>query len=54
MFDDWSEFGVFWKNGPLDISHSELVAEAKPFHEAPSTTWISKGEKLTEVAYAGL
>jgi choline dehydrogenase len=41
------------RNGPLDISHSELVAEAKPFRDALSAAWVSKGEKLTEDIYSG-
>ncbi|PSN64124.1 glucose-methanol-choline oxidoreductase-like protein [Corynespora cassiicola Philippines] len=41
------------RNGPLDVSHSRLVPEMKPFRDALSTAWVSKGEKLSEDIYSG-
>lgn len=41
------------QNGPLDVSHAELVPELKPFRDALSEAWVSKGEKLTEDIYSG-
>jgi choline dehydrogenase len=41
------------RNGHLDISHAELVPELKPFRDALSEAWTSKGEKLTEDIYSG-
>lgn len=40
-------------NGPLDVSHSELVPEMKPFRDALTKAWVSKGEKLSEDIYSG-
>lgn len=39
--------------GPLDISHSALVPELKPFRDALSKAWVSKGQKLTEDVHSG-
>jgi len=39
--------------GPLDVSHAHLVPELKPFRDALSEAWVSKGEKLTEDIYSG-
>lgn len=41
------------RNGPLHISHAELVPEAKPFRDALTKAWVSKGEKLSEDIYSG-
>ncbi|KAF2247854.1 GMC oxidoreductase [Trematosphaeria pertusa] len=41
------------RNGPLDVSHSNLVPELKPFRNALSSAWVSKGERLTENIYSG-
>ncbi|KAF2662198.1 GMC oxidoreductase [Lophiostoma macrostomum CBS 122681] len=41
------------RNGPLHVSHSELVPETKPFRDALSKAWVSKGEELTEDIYSG-
>jgi len=42
------------KNGPLPISHSDLVPEIKPFRDALEKAWVSKGEELTEDVYNGV
>jgi choline dehydrogenase len=41
------------RNGPLDVSHAELVPELRPFRTALTKAWVSKGEKLTEDIYSG-
>jgi len=41
------------RNGPLNVSHSDLVPEVKPFRDALSKAWVSKGEKLSEDIYSG-
>lgn len=41
------------KNGPLHVSHSELVPELKPFRDALEKAWVSKGEKLSTDVYNG-
>ncbi|KAF9189418.1 hypothetical protein BGZ49_003814 [Haplosporangium sp. Z 27] len=40
--------------GPILISHAELLPEMKPFREALSKAWVSKGEPLTEDIYDGV
>ncbi|KAH8668127.1 hypothetical protein BGZ60DRAFT_43938 [Tricladium varicosporioides] len=41
------------RNGPLHVSHSDLIPEMKPFRDALSQAWVSKGEALTEDIYSG-
>ncbi|KAH7074077.1 oxidoreductase [Paraphoma chrysanthemicola] len=41
------------RNGPLDVSHAALVPELKPFRDALTQAWVSKGEKLSEDIYSG-
>lgn len=40
-------------DGPLPISHSELLPELAPFRDRLSTAWQSCGHKLTENIYDG-
>jgi choline dehydrogenase len=40
-------------DGPLHISHSDLVPEMAPFRDALTKAWVSKGEKLTDDIYSG-
>lgn len=39
--------------GPLPIAHAELIPEMKPFRDAITKAWLSKGEQLTEDIYNG-
>jgi choline dehydrogenase len=41
------------RNGPLHVSHSDLVPELKPFRDALTKAWVSKGEKISEDIYSG-
>ncbi|KAL1963315.1 hypothetical protein VTN77DRAFT_8436 [Rasamsonia byssochlamydoides] len=41
------------RNGPLHITHAELVPELEPFREALKKAWVSKGQKLTDDIYSG-
>lgn len=41
------------RNGPLDVAHAALVPELKPFRDALTSAWVSKGEKLNEDIYSG-
>jgi choline dehydrogenase len=48
-----SELKKIGLGGPLPISHSELIDEMKPFRDAITKAWVSKGEPLTENIYDG-
>ncbi|KAL8400397.1 hypothetical protein RB594_000695 [Gaeumannomyces avenae] len=39
--------------GPLPVSHSDLIPEAKPFRDAFERAWVSKGEPLTDDVHGG-
>ena len=41
------------RNGPLDVSISDMVPELEEFRQALSKAWVSKGERLTENVYEG-
>jgi choline dehydrogenase len=45
-----SHIGV---DGPLHVSHADLVSEMQPFRNALEKAWVSKGQKLTENIYDG-
>ena len=40
-------------NGPVNVSHAELVPELQPFRDALKKAWVSKGQKLTEDIHSG-
>lgn len=42
------------KGGPVDISHSDLVPELKPWRDALERAWVSKGHELTVDVYNGV
>lgn len=42
------------KGGPVDISHSDLVPELKPWRDALERAWISKGHEVTVDVYNGV
>ncbi|RFU27761.1 hypothetical protein B7463_g8570, partial [Scytalidium lignicola] len=48
-----SELSQIGTGGPIQISHAELIPEMKPFRDALTTAWVSKGEPLTEDIYSG-
>ncbi|KAI9929321.1 hypothetical protein ASPWEDRAFT_69425 [Aspergillus wentii DTO 134E9] len=48
-----NELSKIGTGGPLQISHAELVPEMKPFRDALTQAWVSKGESLTEDIYSG-
>jgi choline dehydrogenase-like flavoprotein len=48
-----SELARIGKDGPLDVSHSELVHELKPFRDALQKAWTSKGQELSTDVYNG-
>ncbi|TVY59654.1 putative GMC-type oxidoreductase [Lachnellula suecica] len=41
------------RDGPLHVSHSDLVPEVRPFRDALTKAWVSKGEKLNDDIYSG-
>ncbi|KAK7005850.1 alcohol oxidase [Favolaschia claudopus] len=41
------------ENGPLPVSHSDLIAEVRPFREALTKAWVSKGHALTDDVHNG-
>lgn len=41
------------KDGPLPISHAELLDELKPLREKIEQAWVSQGHKLTDNIYDG-
>ena len=41
------------RGGPLHVSHSDLVPEIKPFRDALTKAWLSKGGKVDEDIYSG-
>lgn len=41
------------QDGPLPISHADLIPELKPFRDALETAWVSKGEELTDDVHNG-
>lgn len=48
-----SELSKIGTGGPIQISHADLVPEMKPFRDALTEAWVSKGEVLTEDIYEG-
>lgn len=48
-----SELSYIGKDGPLPISHADLVPELKPFRDALEQAWTSKGEELTDDVHNG-
>ncbi|KAL2859359.1 alcohol oxidase [Aspergillus pseudodeflectus] len=48
-----AELSKIGTGGPLQISHAELLPELKPFRDALTEAWVSKGEPLTEDIYEG-
>jgi choline dehydrogenase len=40
-------------DGPIPISHAELIPEMKPLRDAITKAWISKGEPINENIYDG-
>ncbi|KAJ0423160.1 oxidoreductase [Aspergillus carlsbadensis] len=48
-----AELSKIGTGGPLQISHAELLPELKPFRDALTEAWVSKGEQLTEDIYEG-
>ncbi|KAJ6498928.1 hypothetical protein C8R45DRAFT_980395 [Mycena sanguinolenta] len=41
------------KNGPIPVSHSDLIPEIRPFRKALQEAWVSKGQPLTEDVHNG-
>lgn len=48
-----AELSKVGTGGPLQIAHADLVSEMKPFRDALTQAWVSKGEALTEDIYSG-
>ncbi|KAJ5490177.1 Glucose-methanol-choline oxidoreductase [Penicillium expansum] len=48
-----SELSKIGTGGPVQISHADLVPEMKPFRDALTEAWVSKGQPLTEDIYSG-
>ncbi|GFZ51753.1 hypothetical protein JCM24511_09521 [Saitozyma sp. JCM 24511] len=42
------------KNGPVHISHSDLIPELQPFRDRLEQAWVSKGQELSEDVYNGV
>ncbi|PSR85574.1 hypothetical protein BD289DRAFT_368349 [Coniella lustricola] len=55
--DDRSEYPEKLKyigqDGPIPVSHSDLVPELGPFREALEQAWVSKGGEITEDVHSG-
>ncbi|KAJ6439401.1 flotillin domain-containing protein [Purpureocillium lavendulum] len=47
------ELSKIGTGGPVNISHADLVPEMRPFRDALTEAWVSKGERLTEDIYEG-
>ena len=47
------DFARLGRDGPLHISHAELVPELKPFREALIQAWQSKGHPMKEDIFSG-
>ncbi|CAN8104561.1 unnamed protein product [Discula destructiva] len=41
------------KDGPLPVSHADLIPELKPFRDALKQAWVSKGGEITEDVHNG-
>ncbi|KAJ7347004.1 hypothetical protein DFH08DRAFT_780796 [Mycena albidolilacea] len=41
------------KDGPIPVSHSDLIPEIRPFRKALTEAWVSKGHPLTEDVHNG-
>lgn len=48
-----AELSKIGTGGPLQISHADLVPEMKPFRDALTEAWVSKGQPLSEDIYSG-
>ncbi|KAJ4411019.1 hypothetical protein N0V82_009090 [Gnomoniopsis sp. IMI 355080] len=48
-----SELNYIGKDGPLPVSHADLVPELAPFRNALERAWVSKGEELTDDVHNG-
>ncbi|KUI53180.1 Oxygen-dependent choline dehydrogenase [Cytospora mali] len=51
--DHRPELKYIGQNGPLPVSHSDLIPELKPFRKALEEAWVSKGENLTDDVHNG-
>lgn len=47
------DFSRLGRDGPLHVSHAELVPELQPFRDALSKAWTSMGHPLGEDIYSG-
>ncbi|KAF8199782.1 hypothetical protein K438DRAFT_1966149 [Mycena galopus ATCC 62051] len=48
-----SSLSYIGQGGPIPVSHSDLIAEVRPFREALQEAWVSKGHALTEDVHNG-
>ncbi|KAJ6190500.1 hypothetical protein N7519_000521 [Penicillium mononematosum] len=48
-----AELSKIGTGGPVQISHADLVPEMKPFRDALTEAWVSKGQPLSEDIYSG-
>ncbi|PYH67219.1 GMC family oxidoreductase [Aspergillus vadensis CBS 113365] len=48
-----SELSKIGRNGPLHVSHADLVPELHTFRDALTEAWTSKGQKTCEDIYSG-
>lgn len=48
-----SELKAIGAGGPVQIAHADLAPQMKPFRDALTEAWVSKGEPLTEDIYSG-
>ncbi|KAJ4288357.1 hypothetical protein N0V88_007395 [Collariella sp. IMI 366227] len=47
------ELKYIGQDGPLPVSHSDLIPEAAGFRDALTSAWVSKGEELTDDVHNG-
>ncbi|KAK4142887.1 uncharacterized protein C8A04DRAFT_29464 [Dichotomopilus funicola] len=54
-FDAWAEpeLKYIGQDGPIPVSHSDLVPEVQGFREALTEAWSSKGHELTDDVHNG-
>jgi len=48
-----AELSKIGTGGPVQISHAELLPETKPFRDALTQAWVSKGYPLNEDIFSG-
>ncbi|RAL13461.1 GMC family oxidoreductase [Aspergillus homomorphus CBS 101889] len=48
-----NELAKIGRDGPVHVSHADLVPELRPFRDALTAAWTSKGHPISEDIYSG-